>query len=244
MRDFLVLSLFMIVVVCASIGCERLRTEVAPLEGGSTLSLTLSATDDTGYDQRDGYTNLGEDGFVEFVLENTEVFQMGDIVSMYRDGDPEDALAWGVIGEHWYQINSAGSNAFVISVPKFEFTEGVFTLHAEYQPAGSEIAIKSSPIVITYDASAPSAVAHASEDGSVYAVDADEQETFWFYKQVKSAITCNHQLFPFSSTVYAEGAMIVPSAEGWSRDDGGTKICFQISDRAGNVAYAESEIIN
>lgn len=242
----MVTTLWMVTVLLLFGGCERVKVDMLiPTNEDVFFTLSLGAIDDTGLDAKDGYTNLGDDGFVVFILENTNGFNSGDTVSMYRNKNSEDILAWGTIGREWYQINAESSKSFIVPIPKFEFAEGTFTLHAEYKSKTSEEVIISPLIVITYDVSAP--VVHITEPDidpaqkgkSLYAVDTDSGYTFWSYRQVNSSVICDELLFPLNSHAYTEGTELIFNQE----LDNDTKICFAVSDLAGNISYAESQII-
>ena len=209
----------------------------------NSFTLELSTSDDTGFDSSDGYTNLTSgDRVAIFTLKNTNAFQIGDVISIYRNDDTEDLLTYTTIGDEWYQLRAEGAKSFNIHIPGFEFKEGTFTLRAIHKNAREDVI--SPQIVITHDTTAPIInivnpnTAPASSK-VISATDNDAEETVWTYKQIRSTTICSELIFPISSSLYTEGAQLIFSNAG----DNDTKICFSVTDLAGNVAYAESTII-
>ena len=216
--------------------------ERMPATSQKAVYLTLDAEDDSGADDEDGYTNLGEDSDVSFTaVLSDDTFSDRDVVHVYRDGEGR-TLKSVTVGIRRGQVDASGQSSLTFTIPKRQFTEGTFTLSASYDPYRGDIGqgLTRSEITITYDADAPDITVADEGDNTISASDSESDETTWAYKQVSSDQTCNAAIMASGAETYAEGEGLTFDSE----EDNDTKVCFSSADTAGNTSYEESMIVS
>ena len=210
----------------------------------SVLTIKLDPTDDTGADTTDGITRLGDDSEVKIIATlNNDTFKDGDQVRIYKNNESR-AIASVVVGIRGNEVNARGETSLTLTVDKSQFTEGQLTLHATYRPRLEREGLPSALLSITYDATAPSIRItnpnrQFERSKNISAVDGDTAETTWTYKQIADGTGCNTEEMSSGTESYTEGTNITLDEE----DDNYTRVCFSVSDIAGNTSYALSRVV-
>ena len=88
-------------------------------------------------------------------------------------------------------------------------------------------------IIITNPTSDP------AQEKVIVASDRDSGETSWQYKQVTSETTCSSDAFASATQEYTENTSLRFTKD----SDNNTKVCFSVTDSAGNTAYATSDVL-
>ena len=228
---------------------DAIGNALAPFEGLPVASskvaiLSLDTADDTGPDSTDGYTNFGDDSGVTFgIALSNDVFDNGDVVRIYRNEETK-ALKTVTVGIRPGQVRARGDTSFVFSVPKRLFTEGSFTLYASYTSRQDRGDVSVGPrFAMTYDKTAATVTivnpeTELARAKIISATDTDT-DTIWTYRQLASDATCDAGTM-IDASDYTKGDELSFSSE----DDNNTKVCFSVTDLAGNVVYKESAIID
>ena len=79
----------------------------------------------------------------------------------------------------------------------------------------------------------------SAQEKVVTAYDYDNSETSWQYKQVAFEMTCDSNAFTATAQEYTENTPLRFTKE----SDNNTKVCFSVTDSAGNTSYATSDVL-
>ena len=227
-----------------TIGNTLVSFEKLSVASPKSITISLDAKDDTGSDNADGYTNLGDDSDVSFVIELSEgSFSNGDRINVYENDDIR-TLESIKVGIRRDQVNAHGERAFTLNIPKSGFIEGSFTLSASFTPRLNNREVSVSPrLAIIYDADAPDVTITSEVDSSgslnLTATDTDSETTEWVYKQTASDVDCDADSMHSDAKEYTEGEELTFDAE----SDNDTVVCFSVTDLAGNTMYEQSDML-
>ena len=206
--------------------------------------LTLDPEHDTGNNNADGLTSFGDDTDVKFVITlSSGVFRDGDWVRIYRNNENR-ALLSARVGIRGGEIDARGQTSLTMMVPKWQFAEEQFELRATYTTQSQQEGLPSTPLTITYDATAPRITVtdpniDPAQTKIVSATDNEVTDTVWTYKEIDGNATCNKDQMSDGVQTYSEGGDVTFDSE----EDNGTKVCFSVTDLAGNTAYKTSRAL-
>ena len=221
------------------------------IENTSFITLDLSDEDDTGSSENDNYTKLeGSTATLIVKLTNNAVFSNSDIITIYKEHDnrtTRTTVKRITISTFPAQntVNAQGNNSFTTEIPNSFFDENATTtLSAGHAPFGNTRLNKiGGALQVTVDIVAPTiTITEASGDisaqKSVSATGEDTTETVWKYAQIQSGVVCDANAIE-NGKEYTKGTAITLDNENYNN----TKICFSVTDLAGNTTYKSSEII-
>ena len=222
---------------------NTLQSFTETIESKSFVTLALDPQDDTGARTDDGITQFDGDEVSLTASLTSGTFRHGDQIQIYERGKASSLKRVIVASAGTNTVDASGATSFTTTVAKRLFTEGTILLYAAYTPVDQATATNGVDLSLTYDATAPTiriteANTRVSAQKTISATGGGASETEWKYAQIKGDIDCDADALQ-TSEKYTEGKTISLNSE----NDNSTKICFSVTDLAGNTAYKSSQII-